>query len=203
MAKYRKLGRTSSQRKALLRGQVTSLIANGKIVTTEAKAKEIEVAIDGIDSRLNTLGTSLNNLETAQKAADKNIELQQKALDDLKADLAGKADQSDLTTKIKALQDEIDALKGTSTSLDELKNKMKTLSDKVDALSANINVLTVFLKHSLASLTFIPDYFNAGIEAALVPAYEGNYWVTEDNKNLDMQNSKEMLLQYDFAEVYR
>ncbi len=167
--------------------------------TYEAKVKEIEVAIDGIDSRLNTLGTSLNNLETAQKAADKNIELQQKALDDLKADLAGKADQSDLTTKIKALQDEIDALKGTSTSLDELKNKMKTLSDKVDALSANINVLTVFLKHSLASLTFIPDYFNEGIEAALVPAYEGNYWVTEDNKKLDMQNGKEMLSGYGIA----
>ena len=39
MAKYRKLSRTSSQRKALIRGQVTALIANGKIVTTEAKAK--------------------------------------------------------------------------------------------------------------------------------------------------------------------
>ena len=42
MAKYRKLSRTSSQRKALLRGQVTALIANGKIVTTEAKAKEVK-----------------------------------------------------------------------------------------------------------------------------------------------------------------
>ena len=41
MAGYRKLGRTSSQRKALLRNQVTALIANGKIVTTEAKAKEV------------------------------------------------------------------------------------------------------------------------------------------------------------------
>ena len=41
MAKYRKLSRTASQRKALLRGQVTALIANGKIVTTEAKAKEV------------------------------------------------------------------------------------------------------------------------------------------------------------------
>ena len=30
MAKYRKLSRTSSQRKALIRGQVTALIANGK-----------------------------------------------------------------------------------------------------------------------------------------------------------------------------
>ncbi|HBE08522.1 MAG: 50S ribosomal protein L17 [Lachnospiraceae bacterium] len=41
MAKYRKLGRTSSQRKALLRNQVTNLLVNGKIVTTEAKAKEV------------------------------------------------------------------------------------------------------------------------------------------------------------------
>ena len=41
MAKYRKLGRTSSQRKALLRNQVTALLNNGKIVTTETKAKEI------------------------------------------------------------------------------------------------------------------------------------------------------------------
>ena len=41
MAMYRKLGRTSSQRKALLRSQVTQLIYKGKIKTTEAKAKEI------------------------------------------------------------------------------------------------------------------------------------------------------------------
>ena len=41
MAKYRKLGRTSSQRKALIRNQVTALLNHGKIVTTEAKAKEI------------------------------------------------------------------------------------------------------------------------------------------------------------------
>ena len=41
MAKYRKLGRNSSQRKALLRSQVTALIENGKIITTEARAKEV------------------------------------------------------------------------------------------------------------------------------------------------------------------
>ena len=36
MAKYRKLSRTSSQRKALLRGQVTQLLGKGKNDTTEA-----------------------------------------------------------------------------------------------------------------------------------------------------------------------
>ena len=48
MAKYRKLGRTSSQRKALIRNQVTALLNNGKIVTTEAKAKEIRKTAEGL-----------------------------------------------------------------------------------------------------------------------------------------------------------
>ncbi len=48
MAGYRKLGRTSSQRKALLRNQVTNLLYNGKIVTTEAKAKEIRRIAEGM-----------------------------------------------------------------------------------------------------------------------------------------------------------
>ena len=48
MAGYRKLGRTSSQRKALLRNQVTDLLYYGKIVTTEAKAKEIRKIAEGI-----------------------------------------------------------------------------------------------------------------------------------------------------------
>jgi large subunit ribosomal protein L17 len=38
---YRKLGRTSSQRKALLRDLVTDLIINERITTTEMKAKEL------------------------------------------------------------------------------------------------------------------------------------------------------------------
>ena len=48
MAKYRKLGRNSAQRKALLRNQVTALIYHGKIVTTEAKAKEVRKIAEGL-----------------------------------------------------------------------------------------------------------------------------------------------------------
>ena len=48
MAKYRKLGRTSNQRKALLRNQVTQLLYHGKIRTTEAKAKEIRKVAEGL-----------------------------------------------------------------------------------------------------------------------------------------------------------
>lgn len=48
MAKYRKLSRTSSQRKALLRNQVTQLLFHGRIVTTEAKAKEVAKIAEGL-----------------------------------------------------------------------------------------------------------------------------------------------------------
>ena len=48
MAKYRKLGKTSDQRKALLRNQVTALLHNGKIVTTQARAKEVQKIVEGL-----------------------------------------------------------------------------------------------------------------------------------------------------------
>lgn len=41
MASYRKLGRNSSQRQALLRNQVTNLLYHGSIRTTDTKAKEV------------------------------------------------------------------------------------------------------------------------------------------------------------------
>ena len=48
MSGYRKLSRTASQRKALLRSQVTQLIYHGRIVTTEAKAKETQKIVEGL-----------------------------------------------------------------------------------------------------------------------------------------------------------
>ena len=39
--KHRKLGRTSDQRKAMLRAMVTYLLENGQIKTTYARAKEV------------------------------------------------------------------------------------------------------------------------------------------------------------------
>ncbi len=48
----RKLGRSSSHRKAMLRNMVTSLIMNERIQTTDAKAKELRRWVD----RMITLG---------------------------------------------------------------------------------------------------------------------------------------------------
>ena len=48
MAMYRKLGKTSDQRKALLRSQITALLHNGKIVTTQARAKEVQKQVEAL-----------------------------------------------------------------------------------------------------------------------------------------------------------
>ncbi len=64
MAYQRKLGRTADQRKALLRGQVTSLLKYGKIETTESKAKEVR----RIAERLITLAVKeCDNTVTTKK----------------------------------------------------------------------------------------------------------------------------------------
>ena len=63
---YRKLGKTSSQRKALLRNQVTALILNEKIVTTQARAEEVQK----IAERLITLAIrEKDNFETVKVKA--------------------------------------------------------------------------------------------------------------------------------------
>ena len=64
MATERKLGRPADQRKALLRNQVTQLIWNGKIVTTETRAKEVR----SIAEKMITLAVrEYKNSETVEK----------------------------------------------------------------------------------------------------------------------------------------
>ena len=66
MAKYRKLGRTSSQRKALIRNQVTALLHNGKIVTTEAKAK-VKTVLRPNSAEINHLPKSIRFSPTLRR----------------------------------------------------------------------------------------------------------------------------------------
>ena len=48
MAKNRKLGKTTAQRKAMLRTQVTDLLVNEKITTTLARAKETQAIANSL-----------------------------------------------------------------------------------------------------------------------------------------------------------
>ena len=74
MAKYRKLSRTSAQRKALLRNQVTNLLYNGKIVTTEAKAKEIRKIAEGLIAMAVREKDNFETVTVTAKVARKDAE---------------------------------------------------------------------------------------------------------------------------------
>ena len=69
---YRKLGRTSHQRKAMLRDLATSLIVSERIETTEARAKEVRSVVE----KLITLGKK-GDLASRRNAAKtlRNVEI--------------------------------------------------------------------------------------------------------------------------------
>ena len=69
---YRKLGRTSDQRKAMLRDLATSLIVSERIETTEARAKEVRSVVE----KLITLG-KIGDLASRRNAAKtlRNVEI--------------------------------------------------------------------------------------------------------------------------------
>lgn len=54
LKKTRKFHREAGQRKALLKALITALITNGKIKTTEAKAKELRPRIEKMISKAKT-----------------------------------------------------------------------------------------------------------------------------------------------------
>ena len=74
MAKYRKLGRTSDQRKALLRNQVTNLLYHGKIVTTETKAKEVRKIAEGLIAMAVREKDNFETVTVTAKVARKDAE---------------------------------------------------------------------------------------------------------------------------------
>ena len=77
MAHQRKLGRTAGQRKALLRGLVTNLFQNGKIVTTEAKAKEVRrIAEHYITLAVNECDNTVTTTKITHNDKDQKVELQ-------------------------------------------------------------------------------------------------------------------------------
>ncbi|MCQ1181583.1 50S ribosomal protein L17 [Staphylococcus aureus] len=69
---YRKLGRTSDKRKAMLRDLATSLIISERIETTEARAKEVRSVVE----KLITLGKK-GDLASRRNAAKtlRNVEI--------------------------------------------------------------------------------------------------------------------------------
>ena len=74
MAGYRKLGRTSSQRKAMIRSQVTALLYHGSIKTTKARAKEIRKVAEGLIALAVKEKDNFETVTVTAKVAKKDAE---------------------------------------------------------------------------------------------------------------------------------
>jgi len=68
---YRKLGRTSSQRKAMLRGLATNLLYHGKITTTETRAKELRRLVEKLITLAVKEKDNFTEVEVTAKVAKK------------------------------------------------------------------------------------------------------------------------------------
>ncbi|KRM60173.1 50S ribosomal protein L17 [Secundilactobacillus malefermentans] len=91
---YRKLQRTSSQRRALLRDLTTDLLVNGQIKTTEARAKEVRSTTD----KMITLGKR-GDLHARRQAAS--------FVRDVVADVNEDGDDIKVTTALQKLFGEL------------------------------------------------------------------------------------------------
>ncbi|MCR4740191.1 MAG: 50S ribosomal protein L17 [Lachnospiraceae bacterium] len=127
MANYRKLGKTSSQRKALLRNQVTNLLYHGKITTTEARAKEIRKIAEGL---IALSVKEMDNFETVE--IDAKVPLKDKDGKRIKEEV------------------EVNGKKKKVTKYDTVKKTIK--KDKPSRLHARRQMLKVFYP-----ITEVPD----------------------------------------------
>ncbi len=136
MAGYRKLGRTSAQRKALIRNQVTALLYNGKIVTTEAKAKEVRKVAEGLIAlavkERDNFDTVTVQAKVAQK--DKNGKRVKEVVDGKKVtvyDTVEKTIKKDQPSRLHARRQMLEVLYGVTEVPTENKGKKK-LTKEVD-----------------------------------------------------------------------
>ncbi|GBG95353.1 50S ribosomal protein L17 [Ligilactobacillus salitolerans] len=91
---YRKLGRDSAHRKAMLRNLTTDVIVNGQVVTTEARAKEARKFVE----KMITLGKK-GDLASRRRAAAYMM--------DVVADVKEDEDKVTIQTALQKLFDEV------------------------------------------------------------------------------------------------
>jgi large subunit ribosomal protein L17 len=90
---YGRLRRSSDQRKALLRDLVTDLIINDKIVTTEAKAKELKKIFD------NMVTLAKQNTLASRRLAAKTVRFEVASVKETKIETKNEKGKIEETTK--------------------------------------------------------------------------------------------------------
>lgn len=130
MATVRKLGRTTSQRKAMLRSLATQLLLHGKIKTTDTRAKETKKIVEPLIAlackEADNFETVTVKAKVARKDKDgKRVKENKKTV----YDLVDKNIKKDKPSKLAARRKIMSVLYGASTFVDPKKKKTKKQVD--------------------------------------------------------------------------
>ena len=172
---------------------------------------KVSQTVAAINADLDAIKTWQKTTDSAIETANKNIEAQKEALDELKKALEGKSSTEDLNAlakvvegkanaaDVEVLQKKIEAIENAGYDLDELAKTFAKVSDLADLkkdmqdanaaldkkVGAQINILSVFIKKQLTSLVFKPAYMFDGIEGDILPALVEPYvYVFKNDKTL-------------------
>ena len=133
MATNRKLGKTTDQRKAMLKNQTTDVILHGKIQTTECRAKEVKSIVDSL-------------IALAVKEKD-NFETVEVKIKRAKLDSNGRKEMLKVTSKngkdyLKVVKEEVTEKrqKDMPTRLNARRKMMRKLNKVKDEKGNNIDL---------------------------------------------------------------
>jgi len=123
MGEYRKLGRPTDQRIALLRGQVTDLLNNGKIITTENRAKEVRsIAEKLITLAVRECENTVEVTKTTQNDKKQTVELTVK--NDLPSRLHARRQAMEILYKVPLTREEDETKKEYAKRSNQNKNPL-------------------------------------------------------------------------------
>ena len=134
MAGYRKLGRTSNQRKAMIRSQVTALLYHGHIKTTETRAKEIRKVAEGLIALAVKEKDNFETVKVTAKVArkDANGKRVKEVVDGKKVTVYDEVEKEIKKDSASRLHARRQMLKVLYTATEAPKNNIKRNMKKVD-----------------------------------------------------------------------
>ena len=157
---------------------------------------KVSQTVAAINADLDAIKTWQKTTDSAIETANKNIEAQKEALEELKKALEGKSSTEDLNalakvvegkadaTALADLEKKVKAIEEAGYDLDELAKTFAKVSDLADLkkamndadteltnkIGAQANILSVLVNKRLSSLVFKPAYMLDGVEADVLPA---------------------------------
>ena len=130
MSTVRKLSRTTSQRKAMLRSIATQLLIHGKIKTTETRAKEVRKIVEPLIALACKEADNFETVTVKAKVAKKDKDGKKKTV----YDTVDKTIKKDKPSRLNARRKMLETLYPASTYIDAKKKKSKKSIDLVAKL---------------------------------------------------------------------